>query len=138
MGHKNLFPVAFNWSATSPISTFLPIYAKTGSLPSGVLQGPMASTNVIYSQILLIDRMDNQALEVTFTGTATGTLAVMVSNSGQNFYALTIPSLAQPSGSSGGYVINLNQLPFQYMMLQYTNSSGSGNLVVYGFQKDIN
>lgn len=83
--------------------------------------------------------MDNQGLEVTWAGTPTGTFQVLVSNSGINFYALTFnPALAQPSGSASGYAVNLNQLPFKYMMLQYTNSSGSGTLTAYGQQKDLN
>jgi hypothetical protein len=83
--------------------------------------------------------MDNTGLEVTWTGTPTGTLSVMVSCSGINFYALTFnPVLTQPSGSAGGYAINLNQLPFKWLMLQYVNSSGSGVLTVYGQNKDLN
>lgn len=142
MGHKNQFPLPFNWQSTNPVTGFLPTNMNTtniGSLPSGVLGGAMASTNTIYSQILDISRFDNQGLEITWTGTPTGTFQVMVSNSGINFYALTFsPALAQPSGSPGGYAVNLNQLPFKYMMLQYTNSSGSGTLKVYGEQKDLN
>lgn len=139
MSGKNQYPTIFNWSATSPITGFLPNPIQGGSIPSGVLIGAMASTNVIYSQILEISKMDNQGLEVTWTGTPTGTFQVMVSNSGINFYALTFtPLLAQPAGSGGGYAVNLNQLPFKYMMLQYTNASGSGSLTVYGQQKDLN
>ena len=99
----------------------------------------MASTNTIYSQILEVARMDNVGLEVTWTGTPTGTLQVMVSNSGIYFYALTFnPALAQPSGSASGYAISLNQIPFKYVMLQYANSSGSGILTIYGQNKDLN
>ncbi len=99
----------------------------------------MASTNTIYSQIVDISKMDNQGLEVTYTGTPTGTISVMVSNSGINFYALTFnPVLTQPAGGAGGYAINLNQLPFKYMMIQYVNASGAGTLTVYGQQKDLN
>lgn len=83
--------------------------------------------------------MDNQGLEVTWTGTPTGTLSVMVSNSGINFYSLTFnPVLTQPAGAAGGYAIDLNQVPFTYMMLKYVNASGSGTLTVYGQQKDLN
>lgn len=83
--------------------------------------------------------IDNIGLEVTWTGTPTGTFQVMVSNSGINFYALTFnPALTQPSGTAGGYAIDLNQLPFKYLMLQYTNASGSGALTIYGQQKDVN
>jgi len=83
--------------------------------------------------------MDNSGLEVTWTGTPTGTFQVMVSNSAINFYSLTfIPALGQPVGSAGGYVIDLNQIPFKYMMLQYTNISGTGTITVYGQNKDLN
>ena len=83
--------------------------------------------------------MDNQGLEVTWTGTPTGTFEVFVSNSGKNFYSLTFsPPLGQPAGSADGYVVNLNQLPFKYVYLKYTNATGSGILTVYGQQKDLN
>lgn len=99
----------------------------------------MASTNTIYSQILDLSKMDNIGLEVTYTGTPTGTFSVMVSNSGINFYALTFsPALTQPAGGAGGYAIDLNQVPFKYMSLQYANTSGTGVLTVYGQNKDLN
>lgn len=140
MGHKNYFPCIFNWQSTSPVTGFLPLPAnQTGSLPSGTLNGAMASTNTIYSQIIAIDRMDNLGLEFTWTGTPTGTFQVMVSNSGINFYALTFnPILTQPAGSAGGYAIDLNQVPFRWIMLQYTNASGTGSMTVYGQMRDLN
>ncbi len=141
MSGKNQFPQQFFWQATNPATGFLPLNANTvnsGSIPSAI-QGAMASTNTIYSQIVDISRMDNIGLEVTWTGTPTGTFSVMVSNSGINFYALTFnPALAQPVGSASGYAVNLNQVPFRWMMLQYTNASGSGTLTVYGQNKDLN
>lgn len=83
--------------------------------------------------------MDNIGLEVTWTGTPTGTFTVNVSNSGISFYALTFsPALAQPAGSASGYAIDLNQIPFKYIMLKYINASGSGVLSVYGQNKDLN
>ena len=120
MSGKNQYPISFNWQSANPATGFLPLNAnQTGSVPSGTLAGAMASTNTIYSQIVDISRMDNSGLEVNWTGTPTGTLSVMVSNSGINFYALTFsPVLAQPAGSAGGYTIDLNQLPYKYLMLK--------------------
>ncbi len=156
MSGKNQYPITLgpssvpgaspapgiSWQSTNPATGFLPLNNNTverGSVPSGILIGAMASTNTIYSQILDISKMDNCGLEVTWTGTPTGTFSVMVSNSGINFYALTFnPALTQPSGSAGGYAIDLNQLPFKYMNLQYVNSSGSGSLTVYAQMKDLN
>lgn len=83
--------------------------------------------------------MDNLGLEVTWTGTPTGTIQIMGSNSGINFYALTFnPALTQPAGSGGGYLIDLNQFPFKFLMVQYTNSSGSGVITTYYQGKDLN
>lgn len=83
--------------------------------------------------------MDNVNLEVTWTGTPTGTFEVLTSNSGINFYPLTYnPALAQPVGSAGGYTINNTQLSAKYILLRYTNSSGSGTLTVYGQFMDVN
>ena len=131
-----------SFQATNPATGFLPLNAQgtsQGSVPSGNPNGAMASTNTIYSQIIDMSRMDNCGLEVTWTGTPVGTISVMASNSSLNFYALTFnPALAQPAGSAGGYVIDLNQFPFKYFMLQYTNTSGSGILTAYAQMKDLN
>lgn len=144
MGNKNQFSVTLNWQSANPATGFLPINnnTKNGSAPSGVIQGPMASTNTIYSQIIEKSVYDNIGAEVNFNyggGSAVGTLSVMASNSGLHFYALTFsPALGQPAGTSGGYVIDLNQYPFKYIMFQYTNSSGSGNLSAYLQLLDLN
>lgn len=139
MGHKNQFPATLNWQATNPTTGFLPVPGDKGSNPSGVVNGVMSATNTIYSQIVELSRFDNIGLEVTYTGTPTGTISVMVSNSGKNFYALTFsPTLTQPAGSAGGYAININQLPFKYMFMMYANTSGSGVLTVYAQSKDLN
>jgi hypothetical protein len=131
-----------SWQSTSPVTGFLPLNSegvRMGSHPSGVLNGAMASTNTIYTQIVDISRGDNVGVEINYSGTATGTIQVMCSNSGANFYALTFsPVLTQPAGASGGYLINLQQLPFKYFFLQYTNASGSGTLTAYTQIKDLN
>lgn len=142
---KAQFPSQFNWQTTSPVTTFVPnpgpgADVAGNSRPlSGVTSGTMSSTNTIYSNILGIRQMDTQGIEVTWSGTPTGTLQVMVSNSGINFYPLTFnPTLTQPAGSAGGYVIALQLIPFQYMFLEYTNSSGSGLLTAYSQCKALN
>jgi len=139
MSGKNHYPNTYNWQSTNPITGFLPNPRPNGSIPSGTVNGAMASTNVIYSNIIDLSFYDNIGLEVTWTGTPTGTIEVLVSNSGINFYSLTFnPGLTQPAGSASGYVIDLNQIPFRYLLLRYTNASGSGTLTAYGFGKDLN
>lgn len=110
-----------------------------GSVPSGSPNGAMTGTSVIYSQILDVSRMDSIGLEVSWTGTPVGTIQIMASNSGISFYALTFsPVLTQPGGSAGGYVIDLQLYPFKYVMLQYTNSTGTGVLNAWMQAKDLN
>lgn len=139
MSGKNQFVTIFNFQASNPVTGFLPNPHQGGSLPSGTVAGAMASTNTIYSNIIDLSKMDSIGLEVNWTGTPTGTISIMVSNSGANFYALTFnPALAQPAGSASGYVIALSQYPYKYLMIQYVNSSGSGSLTVYGQNKDLN
>ena len=138
MSGKNQFPNIFNWQATAPVVNPWPAN-QSQTVASGVVSGVMTSTNVIYSQVVDVSKMDNVGLEVTWSGNPTGVFQIMVSNSGNHFYALTFnPVLAQPSGSAGGYAVNLNQIPFKFLMLQYINTSGSGLLTVYGQNKDLN
>ena len=140
---KAQFPAVLNWQSTSPVTSFLPCPGPNCSVagnspPSGTLSGTMASTNTIYTNIIGIRQSDNVGIEVTWTGTPTGTISVMVSNSGINFYALTFnPALAQPTGAAGGYVISMTALPFQYCFVQYINASGSGSIAAY-FQAKAN
>lgn len=139
MSGKNQFVTQFNWQSTDPRTGFQPTHPPGGSTPSGTLVGAMASTNTIYSNIIDIAKMDTVGLEVTWTGTPTGTISVMGSNSGIYFYAYTFdPVLAQPAGSASGYIVSMQQYPCKYIMIRYVNSSGTGSLYVYPQFKDLN
>lgn len=139
MSGKNQYQVTFFWQSASPVTGFLPVANPGGSIPASPGTGTMSSTNTIYSQIINIAKMDNAGLEVTWTGTPTGTFSVQGSVSGKNFYDLTFsPALAQPAGSGSGYLIDLSGYPFTYILLKYINASGSGVLTVYGQFKDLN
>lgn len=141
---KSQFPSSFNWQSSSPITGFLPGPGPNqdvaGNSPkSGTLAGAMASTNTIYTNILGLRQMDTEGLEINWTGTPTGTISVMCSNSGLNFYALTFdPPIAQPAAVAGGYLIQLRQIPFQYLFLKYVNVSGSGSITAYAQSKANN
>jgi hypothetical protein len=142
MSGKNQAPVKINWQTTDPRTGFLPLNNTTygiGSLPSGVLAGTMTGTTTIYSNIVDISRMDNISFEVAWSGTPTGTLSVLVSNSAVNWNALTFsPLLAQPAGSAGGLFIDMTQLASKYILLQYVNASGTGSLTAFMQVKDLN
>ncbi len=139
MSGKNQFVSTLNWQSTNPVTAFLPNPLPGGSAPSGVVSGTMSSTNTIYSNIIDVAKMDNIGVEVTYTGTPTGVISLLGSNSGSAFYPLTFnPALAQPAGAAGGYLIDLSGYPFKYFMLSYVNASGSGTLKAYLQLKDLN
>lgn len=142
MSGKNQAPVVLNWQSTNPATGFLPLNNNTagkGSAPSGNLLGAMAATDQIWSNIIDVSRMDNIGLGVSWTGTPTGTFAVQGSNDGAIFFDLTFdPALTQPAGSAGSYGIDLNQFPWKYLLLTYTNASGTGSLLTTMQVKDLN
>lgn len=110
-----------------------------GSPPSGVTLGVATGTTTIYTNILEVARMDNQGLELAWTGTPTGTITIYGSNSGINWFSITFnPAYANPAGSAGVEGISLNQFPWKYLMLSYTNASGTGTIACYAQFKDLN
>lgn len=136
MGVKKRNTWNFNWSSTTPIPYRQP---GNGIASGGSKTGTMAATNVIYTNIQDISYEDNQGLEITWTGTPTGTIEVLCSESGITFYPLTFnPVLTQPTGAAGGYLVNLTQVPWRYIMIRYTNASGSGTISAWIGSKDLN
>lgn len=101
----------------------------------------MTGTNTIRTPVTYCGNLDNLGYDVSWTGDAVGTISVMASITGdENSYReLTFsPQLEQPSGTPGGYLISLNQLPFAYVYLAYTNQSGDGVLSISVIGKDLN
>jgi hypothetical protein len=113
-----------------------------------IQNGAMVGTSTITSAAQNIDNLDNVGLEVTWSGTPTGMLTVLGSISAGlfgvpddlvNYYAFTFdPALPQPLGAPGGYLIDLNQVPFTSLEVSYTNTGGDGILNVFLFKKDLN
>lgn len=140
---KSQFPSTFGWQSTNPSIGFLPApgpnQSVAGNSPSSnVTAGVFSGNQTIYTNILGLQQIDSHGLEITITGTPTGTFTVMCSNSGINFYALTFnPAIIQPSGSPEGFLIALQQVPFRYIYLQYANTSGSGTISAYAQSKSI-
>lgn len=81
--------------------------------------------------------MDNIGLELAWTGTPTGTFTLYGSNSGLNFYSISI-GIGEPSGSAAGELVNLTQYPWKYLLIAYTNATGSGILTAFGQLRDLN
>lgn len=104
-----------------------------------ITNGGMTGTATIISSLINVQNTDNVGIQVKWSGTPTGTISVLGSVNNADFVALTFsPVLTQPAGASGGYLISLNQVPYPYLQVQYTNTSGSGTLNAWISLKDLN
>ena len=137
---KNQYVSTFNWQTTSPIVGFLPTHPPGGSTPSGTIAGAVTGTGIIYSNIIDVAKMDNIGIGMVYTGTSTGTLSIMVSSDGANFFALSgfNPPITQPSGAALVTGVSIQPMPYRYLMLQYTNTSGTGTIAATAQLKDLN
>lgn len=108
----------------------------------------MSGTNTINSEATNITNVDNIGFLISWTGTPTGIISIQCAIENppllgqvdqRTWIALTFdPALAQPAGSAGSYLVNVNQAPFTWIRVSYTNSSGSGVLTAKIMAKDIN
>lgn len=102
-------------------------------LDSADISGNQTSTttNVLQSDIASI------ALE--WTGTSpVGTLTVEARNGEKaNFLELDFGSTISISGNTGDHIINLLEMPFTDIRLQYTAGSGTGNMTATLTMKSI-
>lgn len=104
-----------------------------------IVGGAMTGTSTLTSPVTNIQQLDNMGLQVSWTGTPTGIFTVQCSNDGVNFIALTFnPAIVQPAGAPGSFLVDLNQVPFLWMIVEYVNSSGMGALSVIMSGKDVN
>lgn len=104
--------------------------------------GAMTSTNVITSQAINLSKFTGCSFQPKWIGTPTGTFAVLVSNDYGTSPALTnaanptsvatwtlLPGSSvpgNPSGSAGNTFVPNYASCAAFMVLQYTNASGSG------------
>ena len=111
-------------------------YAIIGGT-SGV-SGDMSAASIT-SLVTNIQYIDNICLELTFTGSPTGTFSVEgsvdyrqdfngnVQNAG-HWVPITLPTAPVASGAPGSILIDMNQLSFPYIRVVYTKTSGTGSL----------
>lgn len=108
----------------------------------------VSSTTAYHSSPTNINQQHNIGIQVRFVGTMVGTLTVECSNGNPGadqdppgtlpWDSLTFdPLLAQPAGSNLSYLIDLNQVPFKFVRLSYTNASGAGTLTAVLTSKDL-
>jgi hypothetical protein len=110
-----------------------------------ITNGVMTGTAAVVSTPLNMEDIDNVGLEVDWTGTAVGTFSLEASNKydpdtnpSATFKAVTLATPpANPAGSASGWLLDLNQIPFRWVRLRYTNSSSTGVLNAYAFRRSI-
>src|SRR4051812_28612104 len=101
------------------------IPSRLGDGGKNILEaGVMTGTDVLESETFSIQNLDNVGLQIQWTGDAVGTIEVQASVNNIDFHTFTFdPVLAQPAGTDGGYLVSLNQVPFPYVKVIYTNAS---------------
>lgn len=112
----------------------------------------MSGTNIYISSVTGILYRDSVAYQMTWTGIPTGTFDVQgsvdynaglpqsagdLNNGTWTSVALTPAPTATGSGGASNILINMNQLSFPYVRIQYTNSTGSGVMAIYTTAKSL-
>lgn len=111
-----------------------------------IQNGVMTGVTTLTSANQFVGNLDNIGIEFAWTGTPTGTLnvngsvsAVIPHAAAVGYYPMTFsPALQNPAGSATGFILSLQQFPWPYFNVTYTNVSGTGVLNVYYFSKDLN
>lgn len=80
------------------------------------------------SQVVNIKYLDDICISFSFSGTPTGTFAVLASNDSVNFIPVTLSAVPVASGTAGNILIDMGLLSFPYIKVTYTPTSGSGTL----------
>ena len=93
-------------------------------------------TGLIQSQIVNIPFLDNISIEIAWTGTPVGTFQVLGSVSGINYNPVQV-SIKPASGSADSTMASFQNQGYQFVLLQYTGTSGSGVLNAWVGGKEI-
>lgn len=105
---------------------------KNALIPYNLIKAGDLSGNLT-SDPVVIQYLDNIAVQLNCTGAAVGAFAIEVSldynqstkNPG-NWVAVTLPAVPSLSGSSKNIFIDLNQLAAAAMRVTYARTSGTG------------
>ncbi len=92
------------------------------------VSGSMAAS--ITSAATILDKIDQVAIQIAWTSSdAVGTIAVQGSVDGLQWDDVPFsPALPQPSSNNNSYMIALAEIPFMYIRVKYTRTSGTGTL----------
>ncbi len=101
--------------------------------PTAVLSAVDASVNQTSDAVDVLG-LPNIGLQFSWTGTPTGTIAILVSTTndittGQSLTLTGLtPSFTQPAGSAGSQRIDLEGINTAFLWVTYTAGSGTGTL----------
>lgn len=119
--------------------TLPPFYAL--GTPGPPVAGQSVVGVTIYTQnqtSTYVYNLDSMGIQFTWTGTPTGTISILACNDNINFIPLTLPpSMTQPAGSAGGFLLEFQQFPYAYIQIKYANTAGSGTLLAIISGKDL-
>lgn len=81
-----------------------------------------------------ISTTSGYAVHMIWTGTPTGTLSIKGSNDNSNF---SLVSSVSTGGAASQSLTNIEKAHYNFVRVEYTHSSGSGDLTVYVSGKSI-
>lgn len=81
-----------------------------------------------------ISSVSGYSVHMIWTGTPTGTLSIKGSNDNSNFPLVTSVSTG---GTAGQSLTNIEKAHYNFVRVEYTHSSGTGDLTVYISGKNI-
>lgn len=94
------------------------------------------STTDVVSESVDVSNVYGMSIQAIATGTIAGDVEIEVSNDGENFFALTSPTVAVSNTTNAG--AQLVDMFFKFVRLRYSATSGSTNtLKVYFTTKGI-
>lgn len=102
-----------------------------------ITDGEMTGTDVLNSIPLNLQQMSRASFHLIWTGTPSGVIKLQASNDEENWTDLTDinSKINNPAGVAGDLLLDLNDLSFKSLRVQYTNASGTGVLNVVAHSK---
>ena len=88
----------------------------------------MTGTTTITGTAVNVQFLDNIGIQLKWTGTPSGTFLIEGSNDNTTYRALDFGSAIEATGSASDHLISVNQFPFPWIRVKYTNSSSTGSL----------
>jgi hypothetical protein len=101
----------------------------------------MTGTSTITSNAVDVTNSDSAAIEITWTGTPTGTFVVQgavrndAGGAPVNFQNITLSATLSASGSAGSHLVNLSGIGYTWIRVSYTNVSGTGSVSAWATVK---